>query len=246
MKAPSPGSTPPHPFLLYLRLRAGVYRIISHFLLKEPTPETLSELVLFLRDQRVSRIVESLELCHNEAASLAAVSAKLTEELSSSPERLVDVWAEYTRLFIAPYPKAIPYESFWKGGGKGRLLFSASWEDVKLWYLEDGYALDDRTVAEDHLGVELEYVAAMSEEALEMLAEGRVDAALRKVKRSVDFLDAHVLKWATKMLKTVEVEAKEPFYRALASWTACFIKLDSEVTRKLVEELAKEADALAS
>lgn len=92
-------------------------------------------------------------------------------------------------------------------------------------------------MVEDHLGVELEYVALITEEARRSLEDGKVEEILAKLKRNIEFLDLHLLAWTPKLFKTVEEEAREDFYRALARFAACFAASDRYVIKELIDQI---------
>lgn len=142
--------------------------------------------------------------------SLAALeeNARL---LASLPGREAVHWvaAEYTRLFVGPgVPPAPLWESLYREGGK--FLFGQPTFDMKQVLREHGLGLDEGArQLEDHLGVELLYLAAMSER---FAAEG---PGVADVRAQADFIREHPLWWVGELHKKVEAVVPDGYYAPL-------------------------------
>ena len=126
----------------------------------------------------------------------------------TTPEALRE---EYERLFVGPgRTPCPPYESVWRAGqarrDQGRLMASCA-ADVARLYASLGIRV--RAAAHelpDHLVIELEALAY----ALDRDDAGAAAALARD----------HLAAWVPAFCAAVAAETTEPFYAALASWTA--------------------------
>lgn len=212
-----------------LLFRAHIYSVISHLFLLEPTKEYLRELVQDPILKSISTRYSESELKRSTVEFLEAVE----ELLNAEEQQLIDVWAEYTRLFIAPRPIAVPFESVQRGGPfKGKL-----WEEVREWFLEDGFILEDKSVLEDHAGVELEYMAKTCLRSYELLNEGSTEDSIRILERQWRFMEEHVMKWIPRLCDVISQNSKSSFYRTFARLTKSFLEEDFQLLDELLTYL---------
>lgn len=212
-----------------LLLRARIYSIISYLFLLEPTREYLGELVDDPVLKKLATVYPNSELRHSTIEFLKAIE----NLLNGGEQQLIDEWAEYTRLFIAPRPIAVPFES----AQRGMPLKGKAWEEVRDWFLDDGFVLVDKFVLEDHAGVELEYMATTSLKCYELLNEGSLEDAIRILERQKMFMENHVMKWIPKLSDVIEKNSRSFFYRSFAKFTKNYLKEDFELLDEIVEYL---------
>lgn len=184
------------------RVRAQVYAFLGNSLLGAMSEETSAGLdPLFWREFPLRPANARME------RSLAALeeNARLMASLPGQ-EAVHRVAAEYTRLFVGPgAPPAPLWESLYREGGK--FLFGQPTFDMKQVLREHGLGLDEEThQLEDHLGVELLYLAAMSER----FAAGAPSAA--DVRGQAGFIQEHLLWWVGDLHAKAEALAPEGYY----------------------------------
>jgi TorA maturation chaperone TorD len=169
------------------------------------------------------------ELMHSTADFLRAVE----ELLNINEQQLIDVWAEYTRLFIAPRPIAIPFEAIQRTG----LFKDRSWEEVRKWFLEDGFVLEDKSVLEDHAGVELEYIAKTCLKSYELLTKGSIEDFMKILERQRKFMEEHIMKWIPRLCDIISQNSRNSFYKAFAKFAKTFLEEDYQLLNKLLAYL---------
>jgi len=112
--------------------------------------------------------------------------------------------ADYAAIYLTHAYRASPCESVWRD--EDHLAWQGPTFAVRAWYRRYGLAVADwRTLPDDHLAYQLEFVAWL-------LEKDETEAAAR-------FLDAHLLTWLPDFSCRVAQRAATPFYRALADVT---------------------------
>jgi len=121
---------------------------------------------------------------------------------------LIELQAEYTRLFINNYPElpCPPYESAYREGG----LLGEAAVRVQQFYAEWG--LEAAEELPDHLALELEFVHFLDAQAAEADAEEAAQACTDRER----FLKEHLLEWAPQLAADVQEEAGLALYREAA------------------------------
>jgi TorA maturation chaperone TorD len=157
-----------------------------------------------------------------EAAAPALDREDLMSEARGRPDLEEELEAEHTALFVLP-SGVIPHEAFYADreqrlGGRATIA-------VEQFYQGAGIPILDRCVEmPDHLGVELEFMAALGKLEGD-LEEARDPAALR---RCVDlqraFMEEHLSRWASECCENVIRHARYGFYKAIAQFTMEFLR----------------------
>ena len=125
---------------------------------------------------------------------------------------------DHARLFVGPGRlQAAPYESVHTS--EEGLLFEAETLDVRAWYRH--YGLSAPRVGrepDDHLGLELEFVATLATWALDALEAGRSEEAAVFAHGLRGFVEAH-LAWLPAYTALLAERAETDFHRGLAHLT---------------------------
>jgi TorA maturation chaperone TorD len=175
--------------------RSSTYRLLARL--------TLSEV-----DQSLARVLDGMPI-FGEALSA-----------SGGPSQLQPLRVDFTRLFLL---NTHPYESVYLD--ESGMLNTPSSGQVLAAYRASGFDSPwlSRSGAPDHIGLELEYLAALVEaeaEAWDQDGAGRA-ARLRAEQRS--FLADHLLRWAPILGQLLLEQAETPFYRRLGEALQSFI-----------------------
>lgn len=135
---------------------------------------------------------------------------------AADPASLERLGVEYTRLFsgmgegLGPPP---PFEAVWR---EDRLMGEATVR-VNEAYAAAGFAdIDPAAGPQDHLAVELKFIALLALREAEAWRAGDADAARRRVAQQRDFLQGHLAAWAPRWAEAVAGQAREPLFAALA------------------------------
>ncbi len=139
-------------------------------------------------------------------------------QLRSAQDNLAALTADYNRLFVGPGPLlAPPWESAQRS--VDRLLFGPPTLEVRAWFARFGLEAPNRgREPDDHLGLELGFLAHLCERAQAVMATD--PAALAELLRAMnEFLDQHLLLWAPNCLEQILGGARTLYYQGLANLT---------------------------
>jgi TorA maturation chaperone TorD len=149
-----------------------------------------------------------------------AETARGIEHLCASQvanETQAELGQDFERLLTGPNPPlAPPYESVYRS--TERLLFDGPTFEVRAEYLRVGVrAPNFNREPDDHIGLELSFLAIVCGKALEALERSdalALDEALELQRR---FLTEHLLCWAGECLAMIELSAKTSFYKGVGA-----------------------------
>ncbi|WP_338824993.1 Chaperone protein TorD [Moorella humiferrea] len=153
-------------------------------------------------------------------------------------EELAGLRGDYTRLFIGPERlPAPPWESAYVNDE--RLLFQEVTLKVRRIYLSYNFLPRNyRREADDHIGLELEFMYRLSAMAAERLDAGDLTGAARILRDQEEFLDGHLLAWVPPFAGDVMANAATDFYRGMGSLLKGFVELDRRAVAEMLKALA--------
>jgi TorA maturation chaperone TorD len=129
---------------------------------------------------------------------------------------LLDIARDYQRLFVGPGPLlAPPYESVHTT--RDRLLFEAPTLEVRAAYRAFGQmapALGREP--DDHLGLELDFLAHLCGRALDAVDTHDELALDTTLAAQQEFLHRHLGRWGADCFRLVQQHARTSFYRGVA------------------------------
>jgi TorA maturation chaperone TorD len=132
------------------------------------------------------------------------------------PEQTQELGVEYTRLCAGlmegsgPPP---PYESVWR---EDRLMGEATVAVIEQ-YAQAGFAdICPEAGPQDHLAVELRFIALLALREAEAWQAGDAAEAARRQGHQHAFLRDHLLVWTPRWAAALAAQARLPMYRALA------------------------------
>lgn len=189
-------------------LRTEVYDFLRCIFLFGPKPEILSSSKKLIHNTYIRPLVEN------------DLNPTLLQE-------------EHTRIFTNPRSMtAPPYASFYLSAS-GTLNFEVIGA-LKKTYLEHGFALWEKTLTEDHVGVELEFLHMLAAQILQEKSSKKVKQSL---KEQLDFLQRHVIIWTPPFCQAIRRGAADgSFYSDLASMFEKFVRDDVESLRQFLNE----------
>ena len=164
-----------------------------------------------------------------------AFFAELREDLKdpSFPEQ---VKAEYNRFFIGPGDlTAPPWESIYLGNEGA--LFQKTTLEVRQAYRAFGLQPESfRRVPDDSLALELAFLSALAERALQAFRHGDEAEMRRNLEGSKDFLDRHLLRWIPMYLERMAQSPSDLLYPQLSLILDSFLKKDADFLSELLKE----------
>ncbi len=130
-----------------------------------------------------------------------------------------DLCADYTRLMMGPGRViAPPWESVYYSDE--RLVFQEKTLQVRAWYQRFGLEAQNlHKEPDDHIGLELAFVAHLAHQALIALDQQDRTAFETILAAQREFLSEHLLIWAPQWCDVVQAEAKTDFFRGIALLT---------------------------
>lgn len=167
---------------------------------------------------------------------------RMQDALKDSACTVHELAADYAKIFLAAGAYqgngAFPYESVYTSAR--HLIMQEAWEAVRSIYAESGLFLEigSSGLMEDHISVELEYMALLCERAGEKTNP-------EAVRQQSSFLESHIFNWVPDFLADVEKYARGDFYRGLAQAAKGFLSLDKEFLKEPAAEEGKAARSFA-
>lgn len=218
------------------RSRQTVYLFLSRAFSREVDPaffDAASELVdsfeeLFADFERAS-LIEGRRLLES---FLQGAKGKEKEAI------LQDLAEDYAFLFLGVGSKNVSLcESAYRSAGG--LLFQGSYFDIVQRYTEVGLAKrPDFPEPEDHLSVELSYMANLCRLVIDSAENRRREEITRYCIYQKTFLQDHLMTWVPDFFKSLLEADPSTFYSAIAHLLKGFISLDAEIIDSWLTEVA--------
>lgn len=171
---------------------------------------------------------------------LASTLDKLKEELDRIKEvDLGDLKWDYTRMFVGPGDlTAPPWESSYVNEDK--LLFQEETLQVRRSYLKYNYLSSNYPhEAEDHIALELDFMAKLSIKAMDDLEKGDLDSFLAIAVDQRYFLEEHLNKWVFEFIDKVESTSQSKYFKIIGRLLGLFIKEDYDFNLEILKKLSK-------
>jgi len=214
-----------------LQVRVFAYDLLRRTFLAEPTKDLL---------KTVNHVgfIEAFPFVEDSALigkGVEEVSTYLQNQDVSSEKVYNQLHWDYTRMFIGPYElPAPPWESAFLN--KDRLLFQEETLKVRRAYLKYAFlAKDFGHEADDHLGLELDFMYQLSELAKTKLNKQDVVGLMEVLEDQKAFLKEHILLWVPDLCKNIVENAQTQFYKGMAMILEGFIKLDLKALGELLD-----------
>ena len=213
-------------FSQLMESRAHIYQTLSRCFETEITSEFAQEL------QTSFSFSSDNEDLNEVFAQIVAFASDLSDD------DLEELAVIYDRVFYGMGPrncdKAYPYESVYTS--KSGYMMQEAYEQVKREYLRAGFEKNpDFTEPEDHMAVELAFMAMLCEKTREELAKGNEEAAEALIGKQKKFIAEHLMSWLDRFTAALKKAADEGFYAWLALGTRLFVHYDQEILNELTD-----------
>ena len=223
--------------------RERFYAFLSRLFAKEVDEEALNTIVTaqptihsLASSQEAEELKDGSRLLQDFIGQAGVLKGKEKQDW------ITDLRAEYAALFLAV---GMPYK------GKERLLTCESaylgkhhtYYDRPFFLVKDAYKRSgfekrkDYLEPEDHIAVELDYMANLCKQSQLSLEENNLEDTSRYLNLQKDFLRDHLLKWVPDLCKSLKETADSKLYKSLAYLTNGFISMEGEVVDELAETL---------
>jgi TorA maturation chaperone TorD len=215
-----------------LAYRSTFYDLLRRVFLWEFPLELFAELITTAKEGQG----EDNFACPYEAALQSFLRAVPAKDMASIYREMK---IEYTRLFIGPrHLPAPPYESVYRTPQK--LMMQAPTIDVRLFYLRHGFQVTRlNQEPDDTIGVELEFMCALSAAALQAFSEGDQQKATQLLSAQLQFCNLHLCQWVPQFCADITGSTTSEFWRAIATCTRAFLEHDVSELESLKTELSE-------
>ena len=162
------------------------------------------------------RLFEAWPLPSDDADTAAGLALLAAYCERWDPAQLDVLTWDFNRLFVGPGEMlAPPWESVHRS--KTKLTFQEPTLQVRALYEAFGVRAPAlHREPDDHLALELDFLATLSERAVEAADAGDGEQLDRCLQAQRDFLQDHLLAWAPGCLGLVEAHAETDYYRGAA------------------------------
>ncbi|WP_230397397.1 TorD/DmsD family molecular chaperone [Novisyntrophococcus fermenticellae] len=149
---------------------------------------------------------------------------------NSKEESLTDLAVDYAKVFLGAgateNSAAYPYESVYTSSK--RIMMQEARDEVLDVYKSKRLVKDNniKALPEDHVSLELEFMAFLCEEALSALDLKDSSLVLSSLTEQRDFLDRHMLNWIHGFCYDIAKYADTEFYKGVGKVTNAFLHLD--------------------
>ena len=174
----------------------------------------------------------------SDDAALAEGFSLLQSDLAKRDEPALEQLAvAFNRVFFGMGPrtaqKAFPYESVYTS--PDGLMMQEAYTQVRTLYHAARFAKDPAfPEPEDHLAVELAFMARLCEQAAGALRAGEGQAAEDLLGGQLAFLRDHLLRWIEPFAADACASAETGFYAHLATFTETYLKADESALDEVV------------
>lgn len=160
---------------------------------------------------------------------------------------LTELAIDYATVFlgagIADGTVAYPYESVYTS--PERLIMQDARDKVLALYREKGLdkneALD---IPEDHVGLELEFMAYLCHEAKDAMTLKDWSAVAMSLQMQKDFLEHHLLNWMSAFCDDIQKCSHVDFYKAIGKITYGYLHLDKQIIHYLSDTLTLSSNEI--
>ena len=152
-------------------------------------------------------------------------------------EFLTYLAATYATLFLNVGPKPVfLVESVYRS--EGHILYAKPYFEITDAYALLGFEKSKSfSEPEDHIAVELEFMARLCELTAQSLSEDNLSYATKYVNLQREFLKDHLTKWVPTLTDKLKEASDNLFYTALAHLTRGFIAQDDQFVDHAYDEL---------
>ncbi len=207
-----------------MRARREAYLLMARLFRVEVDDELLATL----------RSTDALT-CEDERLDKAL--GMMRDYLASEGASTLDLARDYAKAFCGAGStkrnSAYPFESVYTS--EDGMLMQEARDGALAWYRRFGLTkAQGWHDCEDHLALELEFVAVLANDCLAALEAGDAARARELVVAQRDFVAEHLADWLPEFDRDVDRKARTSFYRGLARFTSLYVKRDLAALRGLL------------
>lgn len=218
---------------IVLANRHYIYELLQHIFGDGPSAELL-EIATSEHTQEALKLL----LDEDKLDDHLAVLAELKQAFSTDAEGMLDkLKGEYTYLMLGPNKlPAPPWESVYLN--EERTIFQESTLRVRRTYLEYQFLPANYPhEADDHIALELDFMAHLGKMAQERFEEGNLEEVKRLLSDQKAFLEEHLSLWIGDFAEQIQLSKTHLFYPQMAELTEQVVKMDAATLDELISLL---------
>ena len=153
------------------------------------------------------------------------------------PDVITELAVDYVRLFIGTgidaKSAAYPFESVYTSEHSN--IMQEARDEVLVIYRSCGLdKVDAWKEGEDHIGIELEFMSFLSQEAKKAIDSDNEEIAFSHMVTQKNFLDKHLLNWVGEFCEQIRKIGKTQFYIGLSYLLEGFLKSDILLINEII------------
>ncbi len=205
--------------------RGNVYRVLSRCFREEVDVAFASELA------------DGFAFESDDAALTGPLGEMRGALAGISEDGIEQLAVTFDRVFFGMGPltarHAFPYESVYTSD-RG-IMMQEAYVQVVHAYREQRLAKDPSfTEPEDHIAVELAFMATLADRTAAFLMQGAEEAAEETVRQQLGFVREHLLNWADRFCADLRTAADDAFYVNLADFALAFLRADEAALAEML------------
>ncbi len=214
--------------------RSGMYRLCQSILGNEPTAELLEQITSQSACQVFQLFTEGQETFTQATEALIEAA---NEWRTVGEPILAKISNNFTVLFVGPaMPEAPPWESYHLGAH--HTLFEKITLEVRKAYVDQGFVPAAYPhIADDHIGIELDFLTRLAEKAEAAYEAGDVLIVMDTLKATEQFLHEHLGKWISRYADCINKSNQSYFYKEASVVLEAFLDIDRQALSELQSAL---------
>ncbi len=208
--------------------RSRTYAMLARLYRREVDQELLDELKQTLFPARTG--------CEEADRGYYAIARYLSNTWENTLNELA---SDYVRTFVGhgndAMSAAYPFESVYTS--EKHLMMQDSRDEVRAVYLSCGLDKSDSwREGEDHIALELEFMATLASRTAGALRAGNAETAANLLETQQAFLSDHLAPWVPAMCQAMLHFSKTDFYQGLAALTEGFLHTDDQALSEMLAD----------
>jgi TorA maturation chaperone TorD len=224
--------------------REGIYLFLSRVFMFEVDNEFLTTIVAI--QPTINALASSQQGTElQKAGELLQVFSKKAA-IAEGEERdrmLTDLAVDYASLFLVPgfSRQVYPWESAYFS--QPPRMFGEPYHQMVAAYKKVGYEKPQNFKdAEDHVALELDFMAYLCRLARAGIEAGNVEYAVGYLKLQKEFLQDHLNRWAGKLCTGIIDKSESQFYKAIGMLMRSFLARESQTVDNVALNLKPKGD----
>lgn len=219
----------------FIYARRFAYDVLRRFFIEEPSRDYLQHFV----NEGLIELFPFIETSKEIEEGVEEIKEYLSKyDVVNNVEDYEDLHWDYTRMFIGPFElPAPPWESVYVR--KDGLLFQENTINVRILYEQLGYEILHKNLeAEDHVGLELDFMFHLNELCIENIKKNnfRTQSNLNYLmEQQHKFLENHLMAFIPNFSQKVIDNANTKFFSGMSKLLRSYLKIDSAILEEILE-----------